>query len=398
MNYWPAFPCALGELQQPLIQLIKELFVTGSVTAREMYGARGFTAHHNADLWRLSSPVGNHGKGTACFAYWNMSAGWLCRHLFDQYEYTLDIDFLRNEAYPIMKSAAEFLLDIMTEDREGYLIICPSTSPENTFIYEGERCNISATTTMTMTISKELFKNCIKSCEILGCDLDFANELKRVLEKLYPYKTGSKGQLLEWYEEYEEAEPAHRHISHLYGLHPSNEITVEETPGLAQACKTSLNLRGDEGTGWSLGWKINQWARLFDGNRALKLLARQLRVVENTGFNYSTGGGTYINMLDAHPPFQIDGNFGATSGIAEMLLQSRNSKVFILPALPLAWKKGSVRGLRAKGCIKVDIQWDEQGVKAELLSDIDQDVMVAVKGTDMSRVELKAGVPTVLTK
>ncbi|HEY5585891.1 MAG TPA: glycoside hydrolase family 95 protein [Ruminiclostridium sp.] len=392
MNYWPVFSCGLGELQQPLVELIKELSVTGRITAKEVYGAKGFTSHHNTDIWRFTSPVGNHGKGSAGFAYWNVSAGWLCRHLFDQYEYTLDKVFLRDEAYPVMRSAAEFFIDILTEDKEGYLIICPSTSPENAFMFEGERCNITTTTTMSMTIVKELFKHCIKSCEILSCDDDFANELRDKLKKIYPYKIGSKGQLLEWYEEYEEEEPHHRHISHLYGMHPANEITVEDTPDLAEACKSSLNLRGDEGTGWSLGWKINQWARLFDGDRALKLLNRQLRVVEDTGFDYSSGGGTYLNMFDAHPPFQIDGNFGAAAGIAEMLLQSRDNKVFILPALPSAWEKGCVKGLCAKGRIKVDIKWNKNSVKAELLSDIDQTVMVAVKGTELSSVALKAGV------
>ena len=397
MNYWPAFSCGLGELQQPLVQLIKDLSVTGRVTAKEVYGATGFVSHHNTDLWRLSSPMGNHWKGSAVFAFWNVSAGWLCRHLFDQYEYTLDKNFLRDDAYPIMKSSAEFFLDILTTDKDGYFIVCPSTSPENLFIFEGERCAVSTTSTMTMTVVKELFKNCVKSCAILGIDNEFANVLNEKISKLYPYKTGSRGQLLEWYEEYEEDDPHHRHISHLYGLHPSNEITFEGTPALALACKNSLNLRGDEGTGWSLGWKINQWARLFDGDRALKLLDRQLRVVESTGIDYSTSGGTYVNLFDAHPPFQIDGNFGATSGIAEMLLQSRDNKVFILPALPSTWKKGSVQGLQAKGRIQVDIQWDKDNVQVKLLSQINQTVMVAVKGTKFFSILLNAGICEILS-
>ncbi len=392
MNYWPTFSCNLGELQQPFVKLIEELAVNGRKTAREVYDARGFTSHHNTDLWRLTSPMGNHWKGSACFAFWNVSAGWLCRHLFDQYEYMLDQGFLKDKAYPIMKSAALFLLDVMTENSQGYLIVCPSTSPENAFIYEGRKCNISATATMTMTVVRELFGNCIKCCGILGCDPDFADELREKIKRLYPYRTGSKGQLLEWYEDYEEYEPSHRHISHLYGLYPANEITVEGTPALAEACKASLNLRGDEGTGWSLGWKINQWARLFDGDRALKLLNMQLRVVKDTGCNYTEGGGTYINMLDAHPPFQIDGNFGAASGIAEMLLQSRENRILILPALPSAWGKGCVKGLCAKGRVTVDIQWDKCFVKAKLLSDADQSVYVAIKGTDFVKLELTAGI------
>jgi alpha-L-fucosidase 2 len=385
MNYWPVFPCALGELQQPLVELIKELAVTGKVTAQEVYGVEGFVAHHNTDLWRLTSPVGNHVQGSAVYAFWNLSAGWLCRHLFEHYEYTLDIDFLRDEAYPLMKSAAEFLATLLIEDQEGYLIICPSTSPENSFLYEGERCSVAATTTMTMTIVKELFKNCIKSCDILGCDAGFAEELRAKLARLYPYQIGSQGQLLEWSEEYEEVEPAHRHISHLYGLYPAKEITLEGTPVLAEACRESLERRGDDGTGWSLAWKICAWARLGEGDRAYKLLSRQLRVVQDTGFNYSTGGGTYPNMFDAHPPFQIDGNFGATAGIAEMLLQSRDGRILILPALPTAWEKGSVRGLRVKRCIVVNIQWENGNVTVALVSDIDQTVTVAVRAEEPAR-------------
>lgn len=391
MNYWPAFPCGLGELQEPLVGLISELAVNGRVTAKEVYGARGFTSHHNTDIWRFTSPVGNKWKGSACFAFWNISAGWLCRHLFEQYEYTLDRDFLERTAYPIMKSAAEFLLDTLTEDGEGYLISCPSTSPENNFYYNGKKCSISETSTMTMTVIRELFKNCISAVNILGYDYEFAKELSEKLKRLYPYRVGSKGQLLEWYEEYDEVETYHRHISHLYGLYPSNEITLEDTPELAEACRKSLDIRGDDGTGWSIGWKINQWASLFDGDRALKLLNRQLRVVRDTGTEYNYGGGTYINLFDAHPPFQIDGNFGATAGIAEMLLQNRNNRIYLLPALPTNWKKGRVKGLCAKGRITVNIYWDQDEIKSELMSDIDQTVMVSFKGKALSRVDLKAG-------
>ena len=394
MNYWPAFSCNLGELQEPLEKMIEDLAANGEETAREVYGASGFTSHHNTDIWRITSPMGNHVKGSACYAFWNLSAGWLCRHLYDRYEYTLDTVFLKETAYPIMKSAAGFLLDVMIEDENGYLIICPSTSPENTFIYEGERCNVAATATMSMAIARELFQNCIKACEMLDCDGNFSVRLKETLKRLYPYKIGGRGQLLEWYEEYEELEPEHRHISHLYGLHPANDITLECTPQLAKACETSLNLRGDQGTGWSLGWKINQWARLFDGDRALKLLNRQLNVVEDTCYDYLSGGGTYVNLFDAHPPFQIDGNFGAAAGICEMLLQSREDRIYILPALPSAWETGSVKGLCAKRRVKVDIEWNKSSVTARLLSDVDQTVFIAVKGTELATIVLKADVVT----
>lgn len=398
MNYWPVFSTGLGELQQPLVKLIEEISVEGRKTAKEVYNANGFVSHHNTDIWRVTSPMGNHWENSANYAFWNMSGAWLCRHLFEQYEYTLDKEFLRQTAYPIMKSAADFLLDIITTDEDGYFIISPSTSPENVFKYEGDICRVAETATMTMTIVKELFNNCIKVCEILGINNELAYKLRTINERVYPYKTGSKGQLLEWESEYEEIEVDHRHISHLYGLHPSNEITIEDTPELAKACETSLNIRGDEGTGWSLGWKISQWARLFDGDRALKLLRRQLQVVDTKHPEKFTGGGTYLNLFDAHPPFQIDGNFAATAGIAEMLLQSRENKVFILPALPRSWGKGSVKGLCAKQLITVNISWDNGSVEAQIISQIDQIVRVAVKGIELETVSLKAGVPLVIKK
>ncbi|MFH6993340.1 glycosyl hydrolase family 95 catalytic domain-containing protein [Flavobacterium sp. FlaQc-48] len=395
-NYWLAENTNLSEMHLPLLSFIKNLSVTGKVTAKTFYGvSEGWAAAHNSDIWAMTNPVGQFGKEDPSWACWPLSGAWLSTHIWEHYVFTQDKNYLKNEGYPIMKGAAQFFLGWMVTDKNGNLITSPSTSPENKYITPDGF--IGATMyggTADLAMIRECFDKTIKASKVLNTDADFRAKLEAALSKFHPYQIGKKGNLQEWYFDWNDEDPKHRHQSQLFGLFPGDHITPEKTPDLAAASKKTLEIKGDETTGWSKGWRINLWARLWDGNRAYKMFRELLRYVDPDGKKTDKprrGGGTYPNLFDAHPPFQIDGNFGGAAAVAEMLVQSDENEIRLLPALPDAWETGSVKGICARGGFEIEMNWENKILKKVTVSSKTGGKTTLISGDKKQNITLKKG-------
>ncbi|WP_432889747.1 glycosyl hydrolase family 95 catalytic domain-containing protein [Kribbella sp. CA-245084] len=389
MNYWPAETTSLSECHEPLLTYVKNLAEAGRRTAEDLYGAKGWAAHHNADAWCWTAPVDGNPK----WANWPMAGVWMCRHLWDHFAFTGDREYLQ-DVWPVLRGAAEFCLDWLIELPDGTLGTAPSTSPENEYIAaDGSPASVTTSSTMDLSLIADLFDRCTQTANELDLTDPLIDDLAKARKRIPNPQIGGRGQLQEWLEDLPEAEPHHRHTSHLIGLHPGDQITPDGTPELARAAARTLELRGDKSTGWSLAWRISLWARLRDGAAAHRLVRELLKPAGDSGTDYvGDGSGLYPNLFCAHPPFQIDGNFGATAGIAEMLLQSHTDELEIFPALPAEWPEGAITGLRARGGVGVDLEWSPAGANAVLTADRDTTVVIR-HGDQRQELSLSAGVP-----
>lgn len=385
MNYWQTGPCNLAEMGEPLLKLCEELMKDGKETAKTYFGSEGVCSFHNTDLWRKTTPA----DGKAQWNFWPMGFAWLCRNLYDQYLFTEDRKWLER-IYPILKENVRFCFSLLIKTEKGYAI-SPATSPENEFLYENKKLTVAQYTENENAIIRNLFDDYLEASKILKIQDELAYQIQSIRNHIAPTMIGRKGQILEWNEEFKEIDQHHRHLSHLYELHPGRGIS-EETKELYEAAKESLLQRGDAGTGWSLAWKVLMWARIKNGAHVEKLIKAMFHLVDPEEAMSTMGGGIYPNLLCAHPPYQIDGNFGYTAGVAEALLQSHEKTIHILSALPPEWTKGRVTGLKARGNVTVDMEWNEMQIRVKLYSDIDRKVGVQIKNLNVNEINLKAGI------